>query len=249
MRGHAAPFGNPVGDVRDVSIPVVAEASAILAAMQVRCPAVATHCRRVSAYSALLAIQYGLAPELVATIRLGGLLHDIGKMTISSRILAKPGRLTDREWARLRNHPEAGVTMVERLGFDASVAEIVLYHHERIDGSGYPDGMYADAIPWPVRIVSVMDAFDALTSPRAYREALSVDAARTLLAREAGVRYCPWAVSGLLSLPRKVLQGVAANQSDDYQPDTCPGPATLAAATQAWPVSSLIWQADAVATV
>jgi putative nucleotidyltransferase with HDIG domain len=231
-----------------VSIPVLAEVNAILQAMQARCPAVAAHCRRVSSFSALLAVQYGLEPDLVATIRLGGLLHDIGKMTIPERILAKPGRLTDREWARLRAHPEAGVALVDRLGFEAGIAEIVLYHHERIDGSGYPDGMFAEAIPWHVRIVSVMDAFDALTSPRAYREALSIDAARTLLAREAGVRYCPWAVSGLLSLPRKVLEAVDGGQLDEYIPDSCPAPAVLAGATQAWPVSSLVWQADAVAT-
>lgn len=231
-----------------MSIPVLAEVSAILAAMNARCPSVAEHSRRVSSYSALLAVQYGLPADLVATIRLGGLLHDIGKMTIPPRILAKPGRLTDREWARLRAHPEAGVAMVDRLGFEPAIAEIVLYHHERIDGSGYPDGMAAEAIPWPVRIVSVMDAFDALTSPRAYREALSIDAARTLLAREAGIRYCPWSVSGLLSLPRKVLQAVARGKLDDYLPDTCPCPSTLAGATQAWPLSSLVWQADAVAT-
>jgi putative nucleotidyltransferase with HDIG domain len=226
----------------------VAEVSAIVAAMEARCPAVALHCRRVSEYSALLALQYGLPPEMLASIRLGALLHDLGKIAIPERILSKSGRLTDREWARLRNHPEAGVAMVDRLGFDASIAEIVLYHHERLDGSGYPDGMVGEAIPWSVRIVSVMDAYDALTSPRAYREALSIDAARTLLAREAGVRYCPWVVSGLLSIPRKVLQGVAAGRQAECHPDTRPGPGALTA-TQAWPVSGLVWQADAVATL
>ena len=232
-----------------MSIPIVGEVSAILAAMQSRCPSVAGHCRRVSEYSSLLAIQYGLPGDLVGTIRLGGLLHDLGKIAIPERILAKPGRLTDREWARLRHHPEAGVAMVDRLGFDASIAEIVLYHHERMDGSGYPDGMLGDAIPWPVRIVSVMDAYDALTSPRAYRDALSIDAARTLLSREAGVQYCPWVVSGLLSLPRRVLDSVARGDMTEYQPDTSPSAAALAAATQAWPISSLVWQADAVATL
>lgn len=231
-----------------MSIPIVGEVGEILAAMDVRCPAVAAHCRRVSEYSALLATLYGLPSQAVGTIRLGALLHDLGKMSIPDRILSKPGRLTDREWARLRNHPEAGVDMVDRLGFDAAVAEIVLYHHERIDGSGYPDGMLGGAIPWAVRIVSVMDAYDALTSPRAYREALSIDAARTLLAREAGVQYCPWAVSGLLSIPRRVLQVIAAGGPADCQPDTLPGRNALSA-TQAWPVSSLVWQADAVASI
>jgi putative nucleotidyltransferase with HDIG domain len=232
-----------------MSIPIVGEVSAILAAMQSRCPSVAAHCRRVSEYSALLAVQYGLPGDLVSTIRLGGLLHDLGKITIPDRILSKPSRLTEREWARLRHHPETGVAMVDRLGFDASIAEIVLYHHERIDGSGYPDGMVGEAIPWPVRIVSVMDAYDALTSPRTYRAALSIEAARTLLAREAGVQYCPWVVSGLLSIPRKVLEAVANGRNGDCLPDTSPGPTALASATQAWPVSSLVWQADAVAAL
>jgi putative nucleotidyltransferase with HDIG domain len=196
-----------------------------------------------------LAVQYGLPHDIVAAVRLGGLLHDLGKLAIPGRILSKPGRLTDREWARLRNHPEAGVAIVDRLGFDAAVAEIVLYHHERIDGSGYPDGMLGEAIPWPVRIVSVMDAYDALTSPRAYRDALSIDAARTLLAREAGNSYCPWAVSGLLSIPRQVLQAIAGGRMAPYQPDTCPGSDALARATHAWPLSSLVWQADSVATI
>ena len=95
--------------------------------------------------------------------------------------------------------------MAERLGFDSDVLDIILYHHERNDSSGYPDGLDGDAIPWTVRIVSVMDAFDALTSPRTYREALSIDAARTLLAREAADRYCPWVVSGLLSIPKRSM--------------------------------------------
>jgi putative nucleotidyltransferase with HDIG domain len=230
-----------------MSIPILGETNAILAAMQARRPAVAEHCRRVSEYSALLAIQYGAPAELVHTIRLGALLHDLGKMIIPEKILSKPGRLTDREWARLRNHPEAGVAMVDRLGFDSSVAEIVLYHHERMDGSGYPDGMTGDAIPWAVRVVSVMDAYDALTSPRAYREALSSDAARSLLARESGLCYCPWVVGGLLSIPRRVLESVADDRWTGFQPDSCPSASVLASATQAWPIGSLVWQADAVA--
>jgi putative nucleotidyltransferase with HDIG domain len=232
-----------------MSMPIVGEVSAILAAMQARRPAVAEHCRRVSEYSALLAVQYGATPELVHTVRLGGLLHDLGKITIPDKILSKPGRLTDREWSRLRNHPEAGVAMVDRLGFDPSIAEIVLYHHERIDGSGYPDGMTGDAISWPVRVVSVMDAYDALTSPRAYRQALSIDAARSLLAREAGLCYCPWVVSGLLSIPRRVLESVAGSRWTGFQPDTRPSAATLAAVTQPWSAASLVWQADAVAAL
>lgn len=205
-----------------------------MSAMEARCPGVAAHCRRVSLYSVRLATQYGLDAETVEAIRVGGLLHDLGKLEVPPRLLEKPGRLTEREWDRLRRHPEAGLALVDRLGFGAPVAEIVLYHHERFDGSGYPDNLTADCIPWPVRIVSVMDAFDALTSPRPYRAALSLDAACSLLAREAGSRYCPWVVAGLLSLPRPMLQAAATAPAPRCQPDGCPSPAALLKATQAW---------------
>ncbi|HSK08837.1 MAG TPA: HD domain-containing phosphohydrolase [Vicinamibacterales bacterium] len=217
-----------------MSISIVGGLEDILSAMEARCPAVAGHCRRVSLYSVRLATQYGLAQETVEAIRVGALLHDLGKLEVPLRLLEKPGRLTEREWARLRRHPESGLALVDRLGFDASVAEIVLFHHERFDGSGYPDSLAGSSIPWPVRIVSVMDAFDALTSPRAYREALSIDAARSLLAREAGSRYCPWVVSGLLSLPGPMLRAVTTTPAAGCCPDGCPSPAALLQATQAW---------------
>jgi len=217
-----------------VSISIVGGLEDIMSAMEARYPAVAGHCRRVSLYSVRLATQYGLAAEMVEAIRVGGLLHDLGKLEVPVRLLEKPGRLTEREWARLRRHPEAGLALVDRLGFGAQVGEIVLYHHERFDGSGYPDNLAGEGIPWPVRIVSVMDAYDALTSPRAYRAALSREAARSLLAREAGSRYCPWVVSGLLSLPRPLLQAVAAAPGATCQPDGCPSPAAFMQATKAW---------------
>jgi HD-GYP domain-containing protein (c-di-GMP phosphodiesterase class II) len=124
--------------------------------------------------------------------------------------------------------------MAEQLGFPAGVLDIILYHHERNDASGYPDGLDASIIPWTVRIVSVMDAFDALTSPRAYREALSVEAARTLLAREALDRYCPWVVSGLLSMPRTMLDAVANDDAEPYRPDACPSADVVRNATAPW---------------
>ena len=199
-------------------------------------PAVGLHGRRVSAYSVRLAMQYGLPSEMVETIRVGALLHDAGKLLIPPRLLTKPGRLTKREWNQLRSHPELGSDLVKRLGFTDEVAEVVLYHHEHPDGSGYPDGLTAHAVAWPVRIVSVMDAFDALTSPRAYRQALSFDAARSLLAREAGTRFCPWVVAGLLSLPRPLLEPARGGALPLYVPDGCPTQAA-AEANETWAVA------------
>jgi len=200
---------------------------------------VAAHCRRVAAYSVQLATHYGLPDDMVDTIRFGSLLHDIGKLMVPAHILSKPGRLTEQEWKALQSHPEQGFEMAEQLGFAPDILDIVLYHHERNDASGYPDGLDAGTIPWTVRIVSVMDAFDALTSPRTYRDALSVEAARTLLAREAADRYCPWVVSGLLSMPRPMLDAVATGEMDRFRPDARPSAAVMETATTPWTAAYL----------
>ena len=181
-------------------------ADAVLAALEKKRPEVAAHSRRVSAYSVRLAVQFGLADDVIETIRVGALLHDVGKMLTPSRILDKPGRPNAREWQELKLHPELGREICHRSGFDGEVGAIVLHHHERCDGSGYPDRLKHPAIPYTVRIVSVMDTFDALTSSRDYRDRLSLEAARTLIARSAGSKYCPWVVTGLLALPVEMLQ-------------------------------------------
>lgn len=181
-------------------------ADAVLAALERKRPDVAAHSRRVAAYSVRLATQFGLGGHAIETIRLGALLHDVGKMLTPSRILEKPGRPNAREWQELKIHPELGQEICHRSGFDGDVCAIVLHHHERGDGSGYPDRLRHAAIPYTVRIVAVMDTFDALTSSRDYRERLSVGAARALLARSAGSKYCPWVVSGLLALPIEMLR-------------------------------------------
>jgi putative nucleotidyltransferase with HDIG domain len=202
-------------------------ADALFAALERKRPEVAAHSRRVAAYSVRLAAQFGLPDHVVETIRLGALLHDVGKMLTPSRILDKPGRPNAREWQELKIHPELGQEIGHRSGFDGDVCAIVLHHHERCDGSGYPDKLTHAAIPYTVRIVSVMDTFDALTSSRDYRDRLSVDAARALLARSAGSKYCPWAVSGLLALPPELLQpGPGDAPGAAHRPE---GPAPLPA--------------------
>ncbi|RPJ63332.1 MAG: HD domain-containing protein, partial [Acidobacteria bacterium] len=151
-----------------MALSIVGGLEDIMAAMEARYPAVAAHCRRVSLYAVRLATQYGLPASTIETIRVGSLLHDLGKLEVPERILEKPGRLTEREWARLRHHPESGLALVQRLGFDEAVAEIVLYHHERIDGSGYADSLAGETITWAGRIVNVLDALATLTRPRTY---------------------------------------------------------------------------------
>jgi response regulator RpfG family c-di-GMP phosphodiesterase len=147
-------------------------------------------------------------------------------MLTPSRILEKPGRPNAREWQELRIHPELGREICHRSGFDDDVMAIVLHHHERCDGSGYPDRLANRAIPYTVRIVAVMDTFDALTSSRDYRDRLSAPAARTLIARSAGQKYCPWVVSGLLALPVEMLQPGTSDASVPV--GSLDGPAVLA---------------------
>jgi len=185
----------------------------VMAALERKRPEVAAHCRRVSEYSVLLAAQIGLGAHDIETVRLGGLLHDVGKMLISERILKKAGRPTDLEWEELRIHPELGVEIVHRSGFDDDVSSIVLYHHERWDGQGYPDRLTERRIPYLARIVGLMDTYDALTSVRNYRERLTPAAARSMIARWSGVRFCPWIASAFLAMPIESLEPAAGHPS------------------------------------
>jgi putative nucleotidyltransferase with HDIG domain len=220
-----------------VRTPGTASLATLLEAVETLCPAVSAHGRRVSTYAVRLAVQYGLSATAIETIRIGALLHDIGKIQIPHHILSKPGRLTEREWVKLRTHAEIGCDLVERMGFGEGVCEIVLHHHERCDGSGYPYRLSGSAIAWAVRVVTVADAFDALTSDRTYRTAISIDAARSAIAREAGSRYCPWVVSGLLSLPPAVLEPPTTDPGRSFLPDGRPA-TDASAATRAWQIAA-----------
>lgn len=177
----------------------------VLAALDRHRPDVAAHSRRVATYAVRLAAQYGLDADTMETIRVGALLHDVGKLLVPARILAKPSRPNAREWEQLRIHPMLGMDIAHRAGFDDEVCAIVLYHHERFDGAGYPDGLGGTSIPFTARLVGAIDAFDAVTSQRDYRERLSVESARQMIARDAGTKFCPWIVSGLLALPPAML--------------------------------------------
>lgn len=168
---------------------------------------------------------------MTEAIGAGGLLHDVGKILLPARMIARAGRLSPLEEHELQRHPEAGLEMANRAGASEAVCRIVLYHHERHDGLGYPEGLSGSAIGWAVRIVSVMDAFDALLHSRGSDEPISVDAARAIIARQAGRRFCPWVVSGLLSMPARALQGDSQDRGDGrslYLPEGCVRPEAIA---------------------
>lgn len=144
------------------------------------------HSERVASLARRIALAAGVAPGAAATIAQAGLLHDLGKIGIPEAVLRKPGPLGAEEWAVMRRHPVVGAEIVAPLEFFADGAVIVRHHHERHDGSGYPDGLPGDLIPLGARIVAVADVYDALTSDRPYRARLSRGEAVQRLEMEAG---------------------------------------------------------------
>jgi HD-GYP domain-containing protein (c-di-GMP phosphodiesterase class II) len=134
--------------------------------------------------------QLGLSPTRLRSLAIGGLLHDIGKLSVPESILQKPDSLDDDEYAVIKLHPERGRELLNELGgFDASVGRLVLNHHERLDGSGYPRGLEGGALDLPTRILAVCDVYDALVSPRVYRPAWPQEDALALLRDEADIAF------------------------------------------------------------
>jgi diguanylate cyclase (GGDEF)-like protein/putative nucleotidyltransferase with HDIG domain len=155
-----------------------------------------SHSQRVADLAARTARRLGLPDEEIELTRLAASLHDLGKLAIPEEILRKPGPLTEPERMVLERHPQIGFRMLESLGVDP-VADWVLHHHERWDGSGYPDGLPGDSIPLGARIIFVADAFDAMTSERVYRRRVQPDEAIEELERCAGTQFDPGIVAAL----------------------------------------------------
>ncbi len=169
-------------------------------ALEAKDPYTRGHSERVSALSRGLASALGLAPGIVDIVGQAGLLHDIGKIGVPEAILQKRGSLSFEEWQIMRGHPVIGAQIVAPFEFFEGAARVIRHHHERWDGSGYPDGLMRDDIPVEARIVAVADVFDALTSARSYRPALTRDAARALLRQEAGRTLDATIVAALLDM-------------------------------------------------
>lgn len=144
------------------------------------------HSMRVAEYAAEIAARIGRSPKACAWIRVGALLHDVGKTVLPMELLLKPGPLDAAEWAVMQQHPALGAAIVEQLELPYPVSAMVRSHHERWDGSGYPDGIAGEDIPLDARILAVADVFDALTSTRSYRPAFDTKTALRMLAQESG---------------------------------------------------------------
>jgi putative nucleotidyltransferase with HDIG domain len=156
------------------------------------------HTRRVALLAARVAEQLKLPASLRRDLAVGGLLHDVGKLSVPLEILQKPGALDDDEFAEIQRHPEAGRKLLEELGgFPETVRRLVSDHHERLDGTGYPNGLRGDELTIETRILAVCDVYDALVSDRVYRAAWTPERALALLQDEAGTGYDPEVVTAL----------------------------------------------------
>jgi diguanylate cyclase (GGDEF)-like protein len=155
------------------------------------------HTERVAEFSRLIAIELGFDEEQLRAVEVGAVIHDIGKIGVPDQILLKEGRLDEAEFAEMRRHPEISSYIIGELDLPAIVKQMVRSHHERYDGSGYPDGLIGEEIPLASRILSVADALDAMTSDRPYRPAMSLEAARAELDANTDVQFCPRVVAAL----------------------------------------------------
>ena len=161
------------------------------------------HSERVAELSLLLAKGMGLPMAEQARIHIGAHLHDIGKIGIPDAILNKPGKLSEAEFVMIRKHPEIGNNIINKIRVLHPVVDIVRHHHERFGGGGYPDGLRGEEITLGARIVAVADAFDAMTSTRAYRSALSIDKTMQEMRRCQGSQFDPAVIDVLVTLQRK----------------------------------------------
>jgi HD-GYP domain-containing protein (c-di-GMP phosphodiesterase class II) len=157
------------------------------------------HSQRVMELTLLAGSSLLLSAEEMETLEYAGVLHDIGKIVVDSQILNKPDSLTPSEWNIMREHPAIGANLLKKIPFLEKASELVLHHHERYDGTGYPDRLKGEDIPMGARLIAVADAFDTITTSRSYRSALNIEYATRELKNSAGTQFCPVAVKALIS--------------------------------------------------
>ena len=171
---------------------------ALASAIDAKDPVTEHHCDRVAEQATRLATALGLSEEAIEAVSYGAVLHDVGKIGITEAVLLKPGELTDEERVEMQRHPVIGAEILRPLRLGAMIGPIVRGHHEWWNGGGYPDHLRGEAIPLGARIVSVVDAYDAMTHSRPYRTALSVEEARAELVKSRGTQFDPDLVDLLL---------------------------------------------------
>ncbi len=166
-------------------------ALALTAAIEARDLETGAHCMQLGTMGERVATLLGLSEQERTTIRIGGYLHDVGKIAIADRILLKPGPLTEEEYLEMQRHAKIGASIVQTHEAMTEIARIVHHHHERFDGRGYPDRLAGAEIPLGARIISVADAFSAMTNNRVYRKAIPAEQAWEEIRRNAGSQFDP----------------------------------------------------------
>jgi response regulator RpfG family c-di-GMP phosphodiesterase len=183
--------------------------SSFVIALESKDPYLKGHSARVSLYSGELATVMGVAPADVILMSRAGMLHDLGKLVIMDNILRKPRQLTEEEFELIRTHPVVGDKILKPLRFLACEAKAVRHHHERYDGKGYPDGLKGEDIPLIARVVTVADAFDAMTSDRPYRSKRPLATAMEEIVRGAGTQFDPLAADAFSTIPLARLEQIS----------------------------------------
>ncbi|WP_256361507.1 HD-GYP domain-containing protein [Methylomonas koyamae] len=176
--------------------------TAIASTVEMRDPYTAGHQRRTAHLAAAIAKELGLGSDLIEGLSLAGVVHDIGKIKVPAEILCKPGRLDDLEYGLIKRHPQTGYEILKSIDFPWPIAQTVLQHHERLDGSGYPQGLATAEILPEAKILAIADVVEAMISHRPYRPGLGIDAALQEIATQRNTLYDGAAVDACLALFR-----------------------------------------------
>jgi diguanylate cyclase (GGDEF)-like protein/putative nucleotidyltransferase with HDIG domain len=206
-----ARFDHERRNVKQISKLHLATIEALARAIDAKDGTAENHIRRVQIYATAVARELGMTELEVQAVKTAALLHDIGKLAVPDHILAKPGPLTPEEFQKVQAHPQVGAEIIATVPFPYPVAPLILGHHERWDGRGYPHGLKGEVIPLGARILCLVDYFGALTSARPYHEPMPVDAAVSLIEQEAGKALDPRAVAAFLKVLPRVREEAEAS--------------------------------------
>jgi putative nucleotidyltransferase with HDIG domain len=171
----------------------------IMSAIDAKDPTMRGHSQRVTEYALLASAYFSLSAEEKETLEYASMLHDIGKIAIDTQILDKADALTPPEWEIIRQHPAIGANILRQIPLLEKASDIVLYHHERYDGKGYPGGLKGEEIPLESRLIAVANAYDTMTTGRSYRQAMTIERSIEELHKCSGIQFCPVAAKALIS--------------------------------------------------
>lgn len=204
------------------------------------------HILRVQRYAVATAERLGMVNGELEAVRTGALLHDIGKLGVPDYVLLKPGRLTEEEYAKIKKHPEIGASILDPVQFPWPVVPVVKHHHEKWDGTGYPDGLAGEDIPLSARIMAVADVYDALTSSRSYRNAWTHEQAVRHIMKSVGSHFDPKVVTAFVDVIDRVkfelaCEGVSPSNANTLVPSEVPTSKAVQAARDISKASSELW--------